>query len=99
LAQKFKIVARRTKELGRYIEKMDTEHQKKIIALEACQPSTPPAEYKAHPIELNFVAEQIEVQVTACQTLRSRPPHCGLAWKILLLLWTPAEKFREHKRR
>ena len=35
LAQKFKIVTSHIKELERYIEKMDAEHQKKIAELEA----------------------------------------------------------------
>ena len=57
LAQKFKIVAGRTKELERYIEKMDTEHQKKVSELEVCQPSMPPAEHKARALELKAAAE------------------------------------------
>ena len=69
LAQKFKIVAGRTKELERYIEKMDAEHQKRIAELEARQPSTPPTEREARALELKAAVEQIEVQVTACQTL------------------------------
>ena len=69
MAQKFKIVAGRTKELERYIEKMDTEHQKKIAKLEARQLSMPPAEREAHALELKVAVEQMEVQVTACQTL------------------------------
>lgn len=50
LAQKFKIVASRPKELERYIEKMDVEHQRRIIELEACQLSTPPEEREAHAV-------------------------------------------------
>ena len=69
LAQKFKIVVGRTKELERYIEKMDAEHQKNIVELEARQPSMPPTEHEARALELKAAAEQIEVQVTACQTL------------------------------
>ena len=56
-------------ELERYIEKMDTEHQKKIAELKARQPSTPPVEHEARALELKAAAEQMEVQVTTCQTL------------------------------
>ena len=69
LAQKFKIVAGRTKELERYIEKMDVEHQKRIAELEAHQPSTPPEEHEARALELKAAMEQMEVQMTTCQTL------------------------------
>ena len=57
LAQKFKIVAGRTKELERYIEKMDTKHQKRIAELEARQPSTPPKEHEARAVQLKAAAE------------------------------------------
>ena len=69
MAQKFKIVASRTKELERYIEKMDVEHQRRIAELEARQPGTPPEEREARALQLKAAAEQMEVQVTACQTL------------------------------
>ena len=69
MAQKFKIVASHTKELERYIEKMDAEHQKRIVELEARYPSTPPEEREARVVQLKAAAEQMEIQVTACQTL------------------------------
>ena len=48
---------------------MDAEHQKRIIELEAHQPSMPPEEREARAIQLKAATEQMEVQVTACQTL------------------------------
>ena len=69
LAQKFKIVASCTKELERYIEKMDAEHQRRIVELEARQSSMPPEERKARAVQMKAIAEQMEIQVTACQTL------------------------------
>jgi hypothetical protein len=69
LAQKFKIIASRTKELERYIKKMDAKHQRRIIKLEARQPSTPPKEREARAVQLKAIAEQMEIQVTTCQTL------------------------------
>ena len=65
LAQKFKIVASCTKELERYIEKMDAEHQRRIIELEARQPSMPPEECEASEVQLKAAVEQMEIQVTA----------------------------------
>ena len=55
--------------MERYIEKMDAEHQQKITELKARQPSTPPMEREAHALELKATVEQMEVQVTTCQTL------------------------------
>ena len=69
MVQKFKIVASRTKELERYIEKMDAEHQKRIAKLKASQPSMPLKEREARALQLTAVAEQMELQVTACQNL------------------------------
>ena len=48
---------------------MDAEHQRRIAELEAHQPSTPPEEREARAVQLKAAAEQMEVQVTACQTL------------------------------
>ena len=48
---------------------MDVEHQRRIVELEAFQPSTPPEESEARAVQLKAAAEQMEVQVTACQTL------------------------------
>ena len=92
LAQKFKIVAGGTKELERYIEKMDVEHQKRIAELEACQLSTPPEECNARALQLKAVAEQMEVQVNVViglvilsQTLSIivlKSSSCNIAWYV-----------------
>ena len=48
---------------------MDAEHQRRIAELEARQPSMPPEEHEAHAVQLKTVVEQMEIQVTTCQTL------------------------------
>lgn len=48
---------------------MDTKHQRRITELEARQPSTPPEKREALAVQLKAAAEQMEIQVTACQTL------------------------------
>lgn len=48
---------------------MDAEHQRRIVELEACQPSTPPEEREARAVQLKAATEQMEIQVTTCQTL------------------------------
>ena len=48
---------------------MVAEHQRRIVELEAHQPSTPPDEREARAVQLKVAVEQMEVQVTACQTL------------------------------
>ena len=48
---------------------MDAEHQRRIAELEARQPSTPPEEREARAVQLKAAMEQMEVQLTTCQTL------------------------------